>query len=670
MGSSGSPSALIPPPSAAPAPAPPPSPSHPAPPSMPSPPPPPGPGHDMLPVSDHAKGKQVQRTPSPIALADHGPTVRLRPAPQAPLDASPVSPMPGLQRANRPGPLHMDPNISTHPPEDVEMGPVHSEQDPFLYRAFSSSPADEHPPYLNILAGEYDEPPPVDEDREEAQHTHAAGAGKSGWAKVREAFGAPGAAQDDLENQESSSGAQLTYRPSKYQRRAAALLQAHNLDERRRPSQRKDRGQERLPGGVLASLLMLYDEQQRALGRHPLSNTSKDMSSSPIEEASSEVEDDSAPRAMAPRVVRRPLTEQPSEMQDFHFPPEKRHAGISSLAGKGAHMLGIDPIEGFERPEAARSGAGVFGALVATTGNLIGAVSPHSATLGPNPSRPGFKLQRYLLPEINAKTLKQTRKILASASAPDSPHRRLGSGSLLQSPSGTATPLAPPSVMWKTASSSATLLQDSFDTKGVSEHGDYFQYQPHSGGAPTTTGSYAVESDLGTSFPEHPRGGPESRKEWVRKLKKRKNKKHERIYVRATSFFRHAKCYRLLTISQITLHVAAILERQDFLLKLARALMMFGAPTHRIESHIQSTAKVLDIKCHCIYLPSVMLFSFSDEMTHTSDTRFIKQPSNLDLCMCPPLCVPFLSRNADYPHHGIISPTWLDAQHLQCCHSR
>lgn len=32
-----------------------------------------------------------------------------------------------------------------------------------------------------------------------------------------------------------------------------------------------------------------------------------------------------------------------------------------------------------------------------------------------------------------------------------------------------------------------------------------------------------------------------------------------------------------------------------------------------------------------MYLPSVMLFSFGDTATHTSDTKFLKQSSALDL---------------------------------------
>ena len=101
--------------------------------------------------------------------------------------------------------------------------------------------------------------------------------------------------------------------------------------------------------------------------------------------------------------------------------------------------------------------------------------------------------------------------------------------------------------------------------------------------------------------------------EWQKKLKKRAKdkRKKEEIF--------------------ITMHVAAILQRQEFLLKLARALMMFGAPTHRIETQIQQTARVLEINCRCIYLPNLMLVAFGDDATHTSETKFIKQPGGLNL---------------------------------------
>lgn len=81
----------------------------------------------------------------------------------------------------------------------------------------------------------------------------------------------------------------------------------------------------------------------------------------------------------------------------------------------------------------------------------------------------------------------------------------------------------------------------------------------------------------------------------------------------------------------ITMHVAAILQRQDFILRLARALMMFGAPSHRLEYQIQQTAKVLEIDCQVIYIVNFLIVSFSDPDTHTSEIRFIKQAAGLDI---------------------------------------
>lgn len=69
-------------------------------------------------------------------------------------------------------------------------------------------------------------------------------------------------------------------------------------------------------------------------------------------------------------------------------------------------------------------------------------------------------------------------------------------------------------------------------------------------------------------------------------------------------------------------HVAAILERQNFILKLARAFMMFGAPSHRLEAQIQATARVLELPhCSAMYLPGVLLVNFGDPATCTSDIK-------------------------------------------------
>ena len=59
--------------------------------------------------------------------------------------------------------------------------------------------------------------------------------------------------------------------------------------------------------------------------------------------------------------------------------------------------------------------------------------------------------------------------------------------------------------------------------------------------------------------------------------------------------------------------------------------MMFGAPSYRLEAQIQATERVLDIQVSCMYLPGVMLISFGDSATHTSESKFVKQGAALDL---------------------------------------
>ncbi|WWD18316.1 hypothetical protein CI109_102766 [Kwoniella shandongensis] len=76
--------------------------------------------------------------------------------------------------------------------------------------------------------------------------------------------------------------------------------------------------------------------------------------------------------------------------------------------------------------------------------------------------------------------------------------------------------------------------------------------------------------------------------------------------------------------ASIQLHVADILTRQQFVLKLAKALMTFGAPSHRIESQLSATSLVLEIDAQFIHFPSIVIASFGDMDTRTSETHFVK----------------------------------------------
>ncbi|KAH7930731.1 DUF1212-domain-containing protein [Leucogyrophana mollusca] len=82
---------------------------------------------------------------------------------------------------------------------------------------------------------------------------------------------------------------------------------------------------------------------------------------------------------------------------------------------------------------------------------------------------------------------------------------------------------------------------------------------------------------------------------------------------------------------RIEFNVTSIMNRHNFLLKLARALMTFGAPSHRIESQLVAAARILEVDAEFIHLPSVIICSFGDNDTLTSETHFIKCGGGLSL---------------------------------------
>jgi len=82
---------------------------------------------------------------------------------------------------------------------------------------------------------------------------------------------------------------------------------------------------------------------------------------------------------------------------------------------------------------------------------------------------------------------------------------------------------------------------------------------------------------------------------------------------------------------RITIHVANILKRQEYIIKLCRSLMMFGAPTHRLEEYLRMTAKVLETDGQFLYLPGCMIISFDDRTTHTTEVKIVRSMQGVDL---------------------------------------
>lgn len=72
-------------------------------------------------------------------------------------------------------------------------------------------------------------------------------------------------------------------------------------------------------------------------------------------------------------------------------------------------------------------------------------------------------------------------------------------------------------------------------------------------------------------------------------------------------------------------------QRVSFLLRLAKALMRYGAPSHRLESQLAAAARILEVDAQFMHMPSVVIANFGDGDERCSETHFIKAPQGLSL---------------------------------------
>ncbi|TVY39692.1 Pheromone-regulated membrane protein [Lachnellula subtilissima] len=82
---------------------------------------------------------------------------------------------------------------------------------------------------------------------------------------------------------------------------------------------------------------------------------------------------------------------------------------------------------------------------------------------------------------------------------------------------------------------------------------------------------------------------------------------------------------------RITVHIAETLSRQKYLFKLCKALMSYGAPTHRLEEYMKMSARVLEIDGQFLYFPGCMIISFDDASTHTTEVKLVKSVQGVNL---------------------------------------
>ncbi|KAJ2960086.1 hypothetical protein NQZ79_g4462 [Umbelopsis isabellina] len=76
---------------------------------------------------------------------------------------------------------------------------------------------------------------------------------------------------------------------------------------------------------------------------------------------------------------------------------------------------------------------------------------------------------------------------------------------------------------------------------------------------------------------------------------------------------------------RLTFEIANILQKQSLIRQLARCLMRYGCPSHRLESVVRQVSKTLRIEADYVYIPNIMLMSFIDSSTHTTETYFVRE---------------------------------------------
>ncbi|KAJ2712294.1 pheromone-regulated protein prm10, partial [Coemansia spiralis] len=82
---------------------------------------------------------------------------------------------------------------------------------------------------------------------------------------------------------------------------------------------------------------------------------------------------------------------------------------------------------------------------------------------------------------------------------------------------------------------------------------------------------------------------------------------------------------------KILAQLSDIFNRQNFLLVASRALMAFGAPLHRLEANLIAIALNLDVQATFAVLPGIMLITFGDEDTRSSETYVVRSVSGYDM---------------------------------------
>jgi hypothetical protein len=273
------------------------------------------------------------------------------------------------------------------------------------------------------------------------------------------------------------------------------------------------------------------------------------------------------------------------------FAAEHRSQSHNSLSASGrqsprfmqsvkraADRLGLD-VDDYDRPKGAKSGAGVFGALIQGAGSLTGAATPAGASLTANAKRPGYRLSRYSVGDgpresgdhsrptslYERSETPQSATRVNTDESPTSQTQMMPSSNALNRPATTDNRTRPTAIELppRTRSGKPFSIKSFTDLTHLPlTPGSHFKnFMSGKGSQPGTPPS--EYGDRGSDyFTEKPTKwqleDDRKREKWEAEKKKRKKAKEKK------------KQQEIFIIQ----HVAAILARQQFLMKLIRAFMM------------------------------------------------------------------------------------------------
>ncbi|KAI0005574.1 hypothetical protein BJV74DRAFT_955993 [Russula compacta] len=85
------------------------------------------------------------------------------------------------------------------------------------------------------------------------------------------------------------------------------------------------------------------------------------------------------------------------------------------------------------------------------------------------------------------------------------------------------------------------------------------------------------------------------------------------------------------SLSQSVNSRAPVDHRKKFILLLAKAFLTFGAPSHRVETQLFAAAENLLIQASFAYIPSIIMVSFNDGETRTTELHFVRSSGRIAL---------------------------------------